>query len=488
MKAETVTSDAGRGRDAAGDVELPREADLPAPPARVHLVGAGGAGMRGLAVLLAKRGHGVDGCDRAKGARAPEITDRGGELRHGHDPSHVEGAGLVVRSSAVPGDHAELEEARRRGVPVWTRARALAALVNDRVLVAVGGTHGKTTITAMATLAARAAGLDPTGVVGGRVPEWGAHAVSGSSDVAVVEADEYDGSFLELDPDLAVVSAVEPEHLESYGGRKELEEAFGRFARRAAGRLGVLRCLDDAGARALGEEADGPGYGFAEEAAYRVVPLPENDGDAAGEAGPRVRRARMEAPEATFEFGLGTPGRHNLQNAAAALAVALRLGADPADLEEALAGFRGVERRLELLADVGGVAVVDDYAHHPTEVRASRDAVRETWPGRRLVAVFQPHLFSRTEQFADEFGRALSGADEALVLPVYPAREEPRPGVDASLIVDAAPGLVPVEAGEALERAGGAAEGTVLLFMGAGDVTELAHRAAEEVERRALEA
>lgn len=455
--------------------ELARRIDLPEAPGRAHLLGAGGAGMRGLAVLLAAEGWSITGCDLSEDAEAPEIERTGGRLLAGHDPVHVEGVDLVVRSSAVPEAHPELGAARDHGVPVWRRARALAALVNDRELAAVAGTHGKTTVTAMASLAAQAAGLEPTGVVGGVVPAWGGHAVAGAGP-AVVEADEYDGSFLELDPRLALVTAVEPEHLESYGGMETLERAYRVFAARAVDRIGVLFCADDPGAREIGSALKGArGYGLAPTAAYHIRRI----GD---------RRVRLEAPEGAVETGLAAPGDHNLQNAAGALAVALRLGASPAELTEALEGFGGVERRMQELVDVDGTAVVDDYAHHPTEVRAALAAARRAYPGRRLVAVFQPHLYSRTRRFAVEFAEALATADDAVVLPVYPAREEPIPGVDADLVAEAGAGIDRVDEEEALDRVlvAGREEAVAALFLGAGDVTRLAHRVAGKVSGHAV--
>lgn len=478
---------AGRSGD-----ELPSSADLQGPGASVHLMGAAGAGMRALAVLLGEAGYRIGGCDLKEGLSVPELERLGAGLRSGHDPSHLEGVDLLVRSSAVPEDHPEVEAARRRGLPVWSRARALAAAVNDHRLAAVAGTHGKTTITAMMALAGIAADLDPSAAVGGPVREWdGLHARAGRGALAVVEADEYDASFLSLDPDLAVVSSVEPEHLDSYGDEASLRRAFSAFAGRAVEREGVLCCADEAGAGALARElGDATSYGFDRGADYRVRPV---DAD-----GPE-QTARLEGPDGELTFHLGAPGRHNLQNAGGALAAALRLGAEPEALGDALAGFTGVGRRLERLAEDGRLAVVDDYAHHPTEVAASLEAVRGLWPDRRLVAVFQPHLFSRTERFAAEFGRALSAADAALVLPIFPAREEPIPGVTSDLIVEAAraeatgprptdgeEGLRLAETDEALEAVRRAPGPTVFLFMGAGDVTETARRAADEVRDRAV--
>ncbi|MDP2479855.1 MAG: UDP-N-acetylmuramate--L-alanine ligase [Candidatus Palauibacterales bacterium] len=500
MSAEAaVQAFDGWGREARGSGRswaphrLPRSADLPAPGSEVHLMGAAGAGMRALAVLLAGAGYRVSGCDRS-GGPVEEMTGTGGRLDDGHDATHAEGPALLVRSSAVPEDHPEVLAARRLGVPVWRRARALAALVNDRTLAAVSGTHGKTTITAMTALAAEAAGLDPAAAVGGRLPTWGSHARSGGGRVAIVEADEFDRSFLELDPDLAVVSAVEEEHLESYGSVEALEAAYRTFAGRASSRLGVLWCADEPGARALGAALRGTAsYGFAAGADYRVEPV----GGEPEDGGAAPRRARLHAPEGEVPFRLGAPGAHNLQNAGAALAAALRLGADAADLEDALSEFTGVARRLQRLAASDRVLVVDDYAHHPTEVAASLAAARHLAPGARLVAVFQPHLYTRTRRFAAEFAAALAGgADLAFVLPVYGAREVPIEGVDASLVLRAASvapvtDAAPVEetsAEEVLDLVRAAAAGqsprTLFLFMGAGDITELAHACAGAVSGR----
>lgn len=501
------------------EVGLPGRETLPAPGSAVHLMGVAGAGMRGLAVLLAEAGFQVSGCDRSGEVDLPELRAREIPLHGEHDPAHLEDIELLVRSSAVPEDAPELVAARRAGIPVLKRARALGALVNGRRLVGLAGTHGKTTITAMTGRALEAAGLEPVVVVGGEVHAWDGFARPGGGEVAVVEADEFDRSFLELDPSLAVISSLEPEHLESYGTEEALRDAFAEFSRRALPRDGVLCCADDPGAyalaRRLGWEPEAAGgkektggkekvggkekagtsvltYGFAEGADYRVEAGPEGpDG---------TRRCHLLGPEGPVDFLLAIPGDHNIQNAVAALVVALRLGADPRSAASALAGFAGVGRRLEVLAERSGVTVVDDYAHHPTEVRASLTALHARWPGRRLVAVFQPHLYSRTRDFAAEFGSALTTADRALVLPIYPSREAPIPGVDSHLVVAAAGSTVrDATADEALaevrrlaayspDQAASATasgrEASVVVFMGAGDVTALAHRAAGELTRR----
>lgn len=497
---------------------LPRRSDLPGPGSHVHLMGVGGAGMRGLATLLAGAGYRVSGCDHGPVDRPGDLRERRVEVVGDHDPAHVEGCALLVRSSAVPPAHPEVEAARAAAVPVMSRARALGALVNDRKLVAVSGTHGKTTVTAMTALACAAAGLDPSAAVGGRVPEWDGYARVGGGPISIVEADEYDRSFLELDPSLMVLTSLEPEHVESYGSFEAVEAAYRELADRAAGREGLLYCADDPGARRVGEPlARAADYGFDAEV-YRLERVGDAAPDADGRAAPVAGRGadsgsprfRLTSPESELSFRLAVPGIHNARNAAGALAAALALGASPERLEDALEGFAGVGRRLEAVWSGEDVTIIDDYAHHPTEVAASLSAVRGRHPGRRVVVVFQPHLYSRTRAFAAEFAEALRRADLALVLPIYPAREEPIPGVTADLLLEAAEQprragrtgtpTVPGTAGR--ERAGEIRKTTaeeagdtewivelsregplVVVYMGAGDVTELARAVASEMAR-----
>jgi len=454
------------------DVALPVRTELPPAGGSIHMMGVGGAGMRGLAQLLVAEGYRVSGCDRRPGAGAASLRAEGIEVCTGHDPSHIDGYDLLIHTAAIPAGHPELCAATRAGVPVMKRARATGALFNARRLLAVAGTHGKTTITAMAALACEAGGLDPMALAGGRVPSWGGYARRGGGEVAVVEADEFDRSFLQLDPDLAIVSSIEPEHMECYGSEAQLREAFLAFASRAQGREGALLCVDRVEVRevapALGACAT---YGFAEDAEYRVESLAVSGGE---------QKCRLSAPDGCLDFTLGTPGAHNAQNAAAALGAALMLGVEASCLEEALAGFRGVERRLQRLGERDGVVVIDDYAHHPTEVRASIAAVRQAYPGRRLVAVLQPHLYSRVRAMAAEFAEAMGHADAGLVLPIFAAREKPLEDVSARRIVAHAPARITestdVEVLEEVRNAAGS--DAVFLFMGAGDVTELAARAA----------
>ena len=456
----------------------PRLSDLPDPGCRVHLLGAAGAGMRALAAVLIDGGWEVSGSDRDMAAVA-SLSAIGLTPLSDSDAPVATDVDVVIRSSAVPDEHPALSVAREAGIPVLKRAAAVGALVNERRLAAVAGTHGKTTVTTMLGLALEAAGRDPLVLTGGHVTEWSGNARIGGGPEAVVEADEYDRSFLQLDPSLAIVTSVEPEHLECYGGETQLRSAFETFAAPAADRMGVLVCADDEGALELAARiGSSVSYGFSASADYRVEIVATT---------PDGQRCRVSGPELELSFDLAAPGAHNAQNAAAALVSAIRLGAEADTIGGCLRRFRGVERRLQVLGSRDGVVIVDDYAHHPTEVRASVSALRSAWPGARLIVAFQPHLYSRTQAMAAEFGRELSAADLALVLPIYPAREEPIEGVDAGLVVREAPGHVREgRVDEAVDLASEARGETVIVFMGAGDVTDAAHRAARELTGDAL--
>ncbi len=467
-------------------------ADLPAPGGHIHLMGIGGAGMRGLALLLDRAGYVVSGCDRAPADALGDLAANEIRVEREHAPAHTSGVDLLVRSSAVPADEPEVLGAELAGVPVMRRARALGTLLNGQRLVGIAGTHGKTTITAMTGHAAAAAGLDPLVLVGGRVDAWNGFTRLGDGP-AIVEADEFDRSFLELQPTLAVISSLEPEHLDTYGNWQRLRAAFAEFAERARHADGLIYCHDDEGARGLakacgfsdaghgsghGSEhglAHGLGYGFGDGARCRLE-----------ETGRRT--LRLSWPDGTIDLRLRVPGRHNQLNAAAAFLATVRLGGDPEAAARGLGEFRGVARRLEMIAAWPDLTVFDDYAHHPTEVAASLAAVRGAYPDARLTVVFQPHLYTRTRDFADAFTRALTTADEARVLPVYPAREAPLPGVTSELITGGAGSTAaPIDREGALDLVPpevGAGE-AVLVFMGAGDVTDLAHAA---VQRRAGDA
>ncbi|HEY0971379.1 MAG TPA: UDP-N-acetylmuramate--L-alanine ligase [Gemmatimonadales bacterium] len=443
----------------------------------IHLVGIAGAGMSGLAELFARRGASVSGCDLHPGA-ADDLRRLGIEVLEGHDASHVEGARAVVVSSAVPKGHPELERARALGIPVVRRAEALAEAVAGGDLVAIAGTHGKTTTTVMTTEALREAGLDPTGVVGGRVAAWEGNLSFGGERTFVVEADEYDRSFLALAPTVATVTNVEADHLDIYRDLDDIRSAFEQFV---SGARAVVLCADDAGAASLRVPVSTNvlRYGIdSPDARVRAVDV--HAGRARDGSGGRALGSGFVVEydgERVAEAELRVPGAHNVRNALAAIAAGIALGAGAVPLARGVSAFAGVERRFQRLGETAGVAVVDDYAHHPTEVAATLRAAREAYPGRRVVAAFQPHLFSRTRDFATEFGQALATADVVFLTEIYPARERPIPGVTASLVSDAVVGAGRPRPwlGARDELAGALAsvvrEGDVVLTLGAGDVT-----------------
>ena len=400
--------------------------------APVHFMGIDGAGMCALAELLIRGGGKVTGCDLKESDRVRRLEALGAGYQQGHDPRHVEAASALVITSAVPQSHPEVERARERGIPVLKRAAALGSVVNRGRVVAIAGTHGKTTTTAMATEVLAAGGMDPTGLVGGTVAEWEGNLRYGGSDLFVVEADEYDRSFHTLEPDFAVVTNVEADHLDVFGDLAGVEDAFRVFLEnvRPGGRVAV--CADDTGASRLlaGLSVEGYTYGLSSGSQLRAVDVDTTS------AGTRCRV--VEDGDDAGRLAIGVPGLHNLRNALGAAAAARHLGVQWDAIARGLAAYRGVGRRFERLGEAAGVAVIDDYAHHPTEIRATLQAVRAAHAERRVVAVFQPHLFSRTRDFQKEFGASLTGADVVWVTDVFPAREQPIPGVNGELIASAA--------------------------------------------------
>lgn len=441
----------------------------PTDPRPVHFVGIGGAGMSALALIARRRGVPVSGCDPEPGGAA-DVAALGAQVADRHDPSHVDGVRAVVHTAAVPADHPELARARALGVPVVPRKEALARLISGGMVVGIAGTHGKTTTTVMTTTALAAAGMAPTGLAGGRVGQWGGNARLDGDALFVVEADEYDQAFLALTPTVAVVNNVEADHLECYGSFEALEEAFAEFAGRARHRLiGV----DDPGAGRLATRL-GSGtlrFGLSEGADLRVVAVRQEAGYTAAEL--RLPGGRSLA------IRLQVPGLHNLRNAAGALGVVHVLGGDVERAAEALGEFTGVGRRFERLGEFGGVMLVDDYAHHPTELAATLQAARQAFPGRRIVAVFQPHLYSRTMAHGEAMGEALAEADLAVVTEIYAAREQPVAGVSGREVADAAR-TRGTDAHFVSDRAkvgavvrGLLRPGDVVLTLGAGDITRL---------------
>ncbi len=440
----------------------------------VHFVGAGGAGMCALAELLLRSGGKVSGCDLKESTALRDLARLGATVHVGHDATHVDGASALVVTSAMPADHPEIAAARAAGKPVFKRAEALGAWVSQGTVVAVSGTHGKTTTTAMATEVLARAGRDPTGLVGGRVAGWQGNLRFGGGSLFVVEADEYDRSFHTLAPDVAVVTNVEADHLDIYGDFEGVRAGFVEFLGRLRPDGRVLVCGDDHGAASLlpALGANGYSYGTSAGSMLRATEV---------KIGPRVTSCTVvEGGQRSGALVLKKGGRHSVLNALAAAGVARALGVAWAPILEALADFSGVARRFERLGEAGGVVVVDDYAHHPTEIRVTLETARAVFAGSRLVAAFQPHLFTRTRDFRNEFGAALAVADVVWVTDVFPAREAPLPGITGEVVADAA-------------RAAGAAEvhyhaslatlpdalvdalsrGDVLITLGAGSIETL---------------
>ena len=426
-----------------------------------------------MALIARHLGVTITGCDNDPSGAA-DLAALGVQVRRGHEPGHVEGARAVVVTAAVPPNHPELERARALAIPVVRRADALGELVADGggTLVAVAGTHGKTTTTVMVTEALTAAGRTPTGLAGGRVAAWHGNAKVGSHDLFVVEADEYDRSFLSLRPTVAVVNNVEADHLECYGTVAAIEDAFVEFAGRAKR---VIVGADDAGAGRVAQRLAVPVWrvGLDAKADVRIRQVVQE---------PSGSRATVELPGgSSIQLRLAVPGLHNVRNAAMALAVLHALEADVKAGAKALAAFSGVGRRFERLGEAGGVAVVDDYAHHPTEVAATLAAARQAFPGRRVVAVFQPHLYSRTALHGAALGEALAAADVVVVAPIYAAREQPAAGggVTHDVVARSAirAGASTVAVRERADLTGHVARavrtGDVVFTLGAGDVTRV---------------
>jgi UDP-N-acetylmuramate--alanine ligase len=440
----------------------------------LHFAGIGGTGMCGLAELLHGEGFEVSGCDLAASETTARLEALGIKVTLGHAAGHLEGVQVLVISSAVPPSNPEVEAARRRGIPVIRRAEMLGEISRIKWGIAVAGTHGKTTTTSLTGFVLTHAGLDPTVVVGGRMHFLGAHARLGRSEYLVCEADEFDRSFLALSPVLALITNVEPEHLDTYGSVEAMEEAFVTFANHVPFYGATIACLDDPGVRRLLPRFSRRTvtYGLSPQAEVHAKKISFSP---RGASCCVVNRGRELG-----ELLLPLPGRHMLANALGATAAALEIGVDFRQIAAASAAFTGVARRFERKGERGGVIVVDDYAHHPSEVAATLQAARQSYPDARLVAAFQPHLFSRTKAFAHEFGDALLAADVVLVLPIYPAREQPVAGVTHRLVVDAAQGSGHhgVHAvGSSAEALGALNEllrpGDVLLTLGAGDVFRL---------------
>jgi UDP-N-acetylmuramate--alanine ligase len=438
----------------------------------VHIIGIGGAGMSAIARVLLGRGHAVSGSDLSDSAFLRELSHAGARVFVGHSPSHVQGADVVAVTSAAPPDNPEVLEARRLGLPLLPRGEILRRLTAGKRCLAVAGTHGKTTTTAMIATLLRHVGLDPSFIVGGESPDLGTNGYAGGGNHFVIEADEYDYTFLALQPTLAVVTNVEWDHVDCYPDLRSVQQAFGEFVNLVSPDGALFLCRDDPGAWSL-QRPSIPviSYGFSSGATWWASEMLL---EPHGSIFTVVREGRAEG-----RFRLGIPGAHNVLNALAALSVVAWEGVDLQQVREPLASFAGVQRRFQQLGIVKGVAIVDDYAHHPSEIVATLSAARQRFPGRRLVAVFQPHTYSRTLAFEEEFAQALCMADVILITRIYAAREMDPGEITGERLAEkvSKPATYVPTLTQALNwLLEHLQPGDVLLTLGAGDITEVGPR------------
>ncbi|HEU4521483.1 MAG TPA: UDP-N-acetylmuramate--L-alanine ligase [Thermoanaerobaculia bacterium] len=448
----------------------------------VHFVGIGGIGMSGIAEILAQAGVSVSGCDLKGSSSTDLLARRGVNVLIGHDAAHLDGVDLVVVTAAVRGKNREIDAAHERGIRVMRRSEILGEIVNVKRAVGVAGTHGKTTTSSMIAVVLEEAGLDPTVLVGGMVRNLDTNAKTGKGEFLVVEADEYDRTFHRLHPEVAVVTNIEADHLEYYGSFEAILEAFRVFLQGIKPGGSVVACVDDpavleiVGApvsspppalNSAGEDTGAPKvvrYGLSDAATLRATNLEFDE------------RGTTFDVKGVGSFRLFVPGEHNVRNALAAIGVARELGLEPSVIARGLARFIGVERRFQILGEYAGAIIVDDYAHHPTEIRATLSAARRGYPQRRIVALFQPHLYSRTRDFAGDFAAALGVADVALVAPIYAAREEPITGITSRMIAEAGEGIEFLEHTNediAKQLRGRLQSNDIFITMGAGDVHQI---------------
>lgn len=438
---------------------------------RPHFIGIGGAGMSALAKVLLERGADVSGSDLKVSRTARMLEAMGARVHIGHDPAHVEDRDVVIVSSAIAPSNPEVERARELGIVSLTRGEALASVLKDSRSIVVAGTHGKTTTTSMIITALLAAGLDPTYLVGAGLNDIGTNARSGSSDLAVAEADESDGSFLLLSPDVAVITNLEMDHVDHWGSLEGLRKGFGRFMEgvREDGCI-VIPSGDphlERSARATGRRV----MTFGADGDVRIDSIePEGAGV----------RFRLACSEGVAVVRLRVPGKHNAMNAAAAAAACRAVGTDLGDIVSGLSRYLGVERRFQHRGDLRGTTIIDDYAHHPTEIAATLEAAKPG-PWKRIIAVFQPHRYSRTAALAREFGSSFRCADHVILMDVYGAGEEPVPGVSGKLLADEVCSALPGRKVAYLPHRADLVRyieevlrpGDALLTLGAGDVSSV---------------
>ena len=440
---------------------------------RIHMVGIGGAGMSGIAEVLLNQGYEVSGSDMSDSAVVRHLRELGAHVAVGHAAENVGDVQVLVKSTAINDENPELVEARRRNIAIIPRAEMLAELMRLRQGIAIAGTHGKTTTTSLTASIFDTAGLDPTVIIGGRLNAYGTNAHLGHGEYLIAEADESDGSFLCLLPIINVVTNVDEDHLDHYKTRAGIDEAFVEFMNNVPFYGLNIVCGDDPGVRALLPRVKRPvlTYGFAEDNVLRAVPL---------ECGVRNNFEVWRSGVKLGDVSLPQPGRHNMLNALAAIGAAMEVDISFEKCAEGLNGFGGVGRRFEFKGDKGGVTVVDDYGHHPAEIAATLATARQVFPGRRIIAAFQPHRFSRTQAHFGEFCKVFDNVDQLLLTEIYAASEKPIPGVSGQSLAQGIRQVstTPVEYFQTLnDLAAGLPtilkEGDVLLTLGAGSITRL---------------
>ncbi len=446
----------------------------------IHLIGIGGTGMSGIAELLLNLGYRVSGSDLAASDVTERLAGLGGQIFKGHAPGNIEGSDVVVCSSAIKGENPEIRDARRRGIPVISRAEMLAELMRMKQGIAVGGAHGKTTTTWIVGLVMAAAGLDPTIIVGGRLKALGTNAKLGGGPYLVAEADESDGSFLRLSPNLAIVTTIDEEHLDHYTDIEAIKDSFIEFVNKVPFYGAAIVCLDEVNVQAIIPRIIRRviTYGFSQQADVRATDVAPDGHNVTFNV--RLRESKLGSAM------LRMPGRHNIANALAAVAVGLELDIPFPSISEGISEFTGISRRLEIKGEAGGVLFIDDYAHHPTEIIATLETLKSMWK-RRVVAIFQPHRYSRTQALWERLGRSLYDADTVIMTPIYAAGEEPIPGVTAELVAGAALrsghrdlSYMPDREQIVDHLAASLKEGDLVVTLGAGDV----YKIGEEVLRR----
>ncbi len=457
---------------------------------RIHFVGIGGIGMSGIAEVLLNLGYRVSGSDLKRSPVTERLSALGAQIFEGHRTENVPGAEVVVISSAIARDNPETAEARARHIPVIRRAEMLAELMRLKYGIAVAGMHGKTTTTSMVAAVLAAGGLDPTVVVGGRVDALGSNARLGKSQYLVAEADESDRSFLKLSPILAVVTNIDREHMDCYRDMADVEQTFVDFMDRVPFYSSVIICNDNDPLRALVPRLERRAitYGTRQDSDFRIL-APETELPA-GDPQPLSRFRVQYRGEWLGEFHLQVPGAHNVLNATAAIAVGIGLDVAPADIRAALESFRGVDRRFQLRGQVAGVSVIDDYGHHPTEIRATLAAARQCGY-RKVHVIFQPHRYTRTHLLMDDFGGAFNDADSVFVLDIYAASEPPIPGVTGEALARRVAALSSRKVryvssfADAIAAAVAAAQsGDMILTLGAGSVSHLGPQIVEALKTR----